>query len=107
MTSRRRQLEQGLAKIPHVVVEPSQFGGEPAFWAHGREILHFHDDDVVDLRLTRGEIRDRRADLRADPRVDLRASTSSDWVEIRFSRPADVEFVVDLARVAATANNRR
>jgi hypothetical protein len=107
MTSRRRQLEQRLGKIPNVVVEPSQLGGEPAFWSHGREIMHFHDDDVVDLRLTRGEIRDRRADLRADPRVELRASTSSDWVEIHFSSPADVEFVVDLARVAAAANDRR
>jgi len=94
-------------KIPDIVVEPSQFGGEPAFWAHGQEIVHFHDDDVVDLRLTRGEIRGRRADLRADPRVELRVSTSSDWVEIHFSTPADIEFVVDLARVAATANQRR
>ncbi len=96
-------LAAGLCRIDGVVEGESAFRPGPGFWAGGKEIAHFDGPDAIDLRLTRAEIRARRADLRADPRVELRGS-SSDWVTIRVGSPADEEFVLGLAEVAAAAH---
>jgi len=68
--------------------------------------MHFHDANVVDVRLTSGEIAARRGALRIDDRVVLRASPGSDWLEVTVRSGADVDFVVELVTVAATANRR-
>jgi hypothetical protein len=60
----------------------SMFGSGQALWVDGREIAHRDDDGRFDVRLTRQAIRELRARLRADPRVHLRASTSSDGIEL-------------------------
>src|SRR4051794_14485555 len=100
----REALEARLAEIDGVQIGESVFSDGPGYWVNAKEIAHFDADDIIDLRLTRAEIRERRAALRADPRVELRKSTSSDWLEIRISTRDDVAFVADLARVAAAAH---
>ena len=100
----RKQLEARLGSIPDVVCAPAVFADDDGYWVDAKEILHFHAPDAVEVRLTRAEIRARRTELRADPRVALRPSTSSDWLEVRFARRADVDFVVALAEVAAAAH---
>jgi hypothetical protein len=92
-----------LCRIGGVVAGASAFKAGPGFWVGGKEIAHFEDEHVIDLRLTQAEIRARRAELRADPRVRLRAS-SSDWVTIEFASPADEQFVLALAEAAAAAH---
>jgi hypothetical protein len=67
------------------------------------EVAHFDGDDVVDLRLTRSVIRERRQELKADPRVTLRRS-GSDWLQLRFQTVADVEFAVTLMEAAVAAH---
>jgi hypothetical protein len=96
-------LAAALCGIDGVVEGESAFRPGPGFWAGGKEIAHFDGPDAIDLRLTRAEIRARRAELRADPRVELRAS-SSDWLTITVCSPADEEFVIGLAAVAAAAH---
>jgi hypothetical protein len=81
-------------------------GSGNALWVGEREIMHFHSDNAVDVRLTRREIAARRAELRADDRVTLRRSASSDWLEIEMHSAKDVDFVVALLRIAAEANRR-
>jgi hypothetical protein len=100
----REQLEAQLAAIGGVDVGESVFGAGDGYWVNGKEIAHFDDDDVIDVRLTRIEIRSRRATLRVDPRVRLRTSSSSDWLEIRLTSPDDVAFAADLARAAVAAH---
>jgi len=68
---------------------------------NGKEVAHFDADDVLGIRLTRGVIRERRAELQADPRVELRPSSSSDWLEVRIGKAADIEFVAGLVELAA------
>jgi len=97
------RLTAALSRIDGVIEAESVFRPGPGFWAGGKEIAHFDGPGGVDLRLTRAEIRARRAELRADPRVELRSS-SSDWVTITVSSPADEDFVIGLAQVAATAH---
>jgi hypothetical protein len=100
----REQLEAQLEAIEGVDVGESVFGVGHGYWVNGKEIAHFDADDVIDVRLTRIEIGSRRAILRADPRVQLRTSASSDWLEIRLRSPDDVSFAADLARVAVAAH---
>jgi hypothetical protein len=92
-----------LCRISGVAEGESAFKDGPGFWAGGKEIAHFESERAIDLRLTKAEIRARRAELRADPRVTLRAS-SSDWLTVEFNSPADEDFVSALAEVAAAAH---
>ena len=100
----RDELEARIRVIGGVEVGESAFGAGRGYWVNGREIAHFDADDVIDVRLTRVEIRSRRAELRVDPRVQLRNSSSSDWLEIRIRRPHDVVFVTELVEVAVAAH---
>lgn len=72
-------------------------------WAGRREVAHFDGDGFLDVRLTRGAIRVRRGELRADPRVILRR-TGSDWLAVWIETEADLEFAVPLV-ADAVANN--
>ncbi len=99
----RTRLAEQLRGLEGVVESPSAFGPGGAFWCNGKEIAHFDSDSVVDLRLTRAVIRELRATLRDDARVELRRGTS-DWLEVRMSSSDDVGFVFELAERAAAAH---
>jgi luciferase-like monooxygenase/integrase-like protein len=113
-TGRRRQnasvarlrdhVDRRLRAIDGVEQGESPFGSGAGYWVGGKEILHFDADDAVDVRLTRAEIGRRRSELRADDRIQLRPSSSADWIEVRLGTVADVELVVELARIAAAAH---
>jgi hypothetical protein len=92
-----------LCQIDAVVEGESSFKDGPALWVNGKEIAHFEGERAIDLRLTRAEIRARRASLRADPRVSLR-SASSDWITVEFADLGDEAFVRELAEIAAAAH---
>jgi hypothetical protein len=104
--SLRDSLIAGLLKFPPEVEEHrSRFAPMMAWRVSGREFLHFHGENEIDLRLTRAVIRDQRAQLRGDHRVDLRQH-SSDWIRVSLSSPDDVRFALRLARLAVAANRR-
>ena len=79
------------------------FGTGDAYWCNGKEIAHFESDTVIEVRLTKAEIRERRERLEADPRVELRPS-GADWITVTLASTRDVAFVVDLVRVAVKAH---
>ena len=93
-----KQLLARLAELPGVEQRPSQFHGEPAFWIDGREFVHTHGDEWIEIRLT-GKLISRLDDERA-----LRRSRTSDWVMVD---PSHVELVLELASQALDANRRR
>jgi hypothetical protein len=99
----RASLAAQLRRIQGVAESPSTFGPENAFWCNGKEIAHLEGADAVDLRLTRSAIRELRAVLRSDQRVELR-SAGSDWIEVHVSSTDDVAFVVEIAERAAQAH---
>jgi Luciferase len=92
-----------LRRIDGVVEGDSVFTDGPGFWVNGKQMAHFLDDNVLQLRLTRSVIREHRDRLRADARVELRQA-ASDWVKIRVTKPSDVALVSELAGVAAAAH---
>jgi hypothetical protein len=106
-------LRAALAAIEGVEEKPSRFNGSVAFWVGGIEIAHFddadvdaHDDaDVVDIRLTAPLIRARRSELRANPAVTLRASSSADWLEVSLKTADDELLCIELVNAAARAHS--
>jgi hypothetical protein len=103
LTGMTERLAAALCRIDGVAEGESVFKAGPGFWVNGTEIAHFEDASAIDLRLTRAQIRANRARLRDDPRVTLRSS-SSDWLTVGFTTPADEAFVLELAQIAAAAH---
>jgi hypothetical protein len=85
-----------------VVERQSRYKDDLAYWVEGREIAHLEAENVLDLRLTKAVISKHRAELKADPRIELRAG--SDWVTMRVG-PGDAAFVRRLLRQAVEANS--
>jgi hypothetical protein len=103
LTGMTDALAAALCRIDGVVEGESAFKDGPGFWVNGTEIAHFEGATAIDLRLTRAEIRARRARLREDPRVTLRSS-SSDWLTVEFGTAAGGPLVLELAGIAAAAH---
>jgi hypothetical protein len=102
--SRPEPLLVRLAAIDGVEEGESAFKAGPGLWVNGKEIAHFDDEEVIDIRLTAPLIRARRAELRELPSVTLRRSSSADWVEVRVRGTDDEQLVVGLVKDAALAH---
>lgn len=96
-------LRDAMTELDDVVESPSMFKDDLAYWVNGKEIAHFEANGLIEIRLTRAVIRERRGELKVDPRVDLRYS-GSDWIVVCYSSPQDLPFVVDLVEEAAAAH---
>lgn len=93
-----------LAQVEGFAEGSSIFGASDddlAYFVNGTQVACERNGEL-ELRVTRPVIRQHRDRLRGDPRVELRGS--SDWLTVRTARPADDDFVLDLARLAAAAH---
>lgn len=99
----RDQLAERILDLDDVRLATSRFSGAEAFFVGRREFAHFHAGNELDLRLTRAEISRRGAALLEDRRVS-RPNPRGDWVEVRFPRRADLDFVLELVAAAREAN---
>ena len=93
-----------LLEIDGVIESPSMFSDRRALWMNGTEIAHEDTDGRYDVRLTRQRIRQMRDRLEGEPCVQLRASSSSDWVVIEVDDAGDAELLVELVTAAANAH---
>jgi hypothetical protein len=66
----------------------------------GKDFAHFHNDNELDIRLTKGIISSEGLVHPIDSRVHPNRSKSSHWIEVRFSKAADIERLVHLVRLA-------
>ena len=103
MATLRTIVDDQLRRVRGVVLSESMFGHGNAYWCNGKEIAHFEGESVLEVRLTRAVIRERRGKLEVDPRIELRPS-GADWITVRLASDADVTFVVDVVRAAAKAH---
>jgi len=101
MSDLRRQLVQRLEKLG---VEdravPGRNDGFSCLHFRGKEFAHFHDDNELDIRLSKAIISREGLTHPADSRVHPKRSKHSHWIEVRFSRVADLERVAHLVRLA-------
>ena len=91
------------ASIDGAALGEGAFSPGPAIWVGRREVAHFDADGPLDVRLTRGVIRERRSELRAEDRVSLRPS-QSDWIEVSITTDADADHAFALVADAVAAN---
>jgi Family of unknown function (DUF5519) len=99
----REELEARLALLPDLVRRVSRYGNGLAYYVANREIVHFHGDQRMDVRLTREVIRLRKAEGGFDQRVQTRGP-SADWATVRVQEPSDVELGLSLVEEAIRAN---
>lgn len=103
MADLRRQIERRLRIIDGLLAGESMFGHGRAYWANGKEVLHFEESGFVEIRLTRPVISKQRPALKSDGRVVLRPH-GRDWIGVQYATAADVDFVAQLAAQAVEAH---
>lgn len=91
------------AEVNDAALGDSTFGHGEALFVGKREIAHLDGPTTVDIRLTRAGIRERRDELREDPRVDLRRG-QSDWLEFTVRTADDADAALALLTAAVEAN---
>lgn len=76
-------------KIDGVMLGESAFGGGPALWVDAKQITNQVDDDTVEVRIG-------RANIRKEPRVRVRTK-SSDWCELPAKHTKLLAEMIELA----------
>jgi hypothetical protein len=93
-----------LGRLDGADIGESMFTGGQALWVNGKEVAHFEEGGVVDIRLTSPLIRQRRSELRENPAVTLRKSSGADWLEVAVSSKPDEDLVRELVLLAISAH---
>ena len=96
-------LEGCCARADGAALGEGAFAPGPALWIGKREVAHFDEERRLEVRLTRTEIRRRRAELQLDDRVSLRHGTS-DWLEVAIESDDDARWATALVLDAVEAN---
>lgn len=100
MSKLRKVLVEKLSRISGLEDRPSKVGGGSAIFYNGKEIAHFHHDNEIDVRLTKKIIRQEGLNHPSDSTIHKHRSPTSEWIEIRFTKVADVDEVVRLFKLA-------
>ena len=100
MNKLKTQLLDELRNIEGVEDGHSPVAGGTALFYRGREFAHFHNDNELDLRLTKSVI---AAEGLTHPSGSVHHPTrsmSSPWIEVRFTTPKDIAHVAKLVKLA-------
>ncbi len=97
-------LDSKILSLPRVEKRRSRWMDTDAYFIGGREFVHFHRNDEVDVRLTSGFQRKYASEIRNDPRVRFRRNPSQ-WLAIDYRTREDVDYAFRIVKLAATANS--
>jgi hypothetical protein len=100
MSKLRKLLIEKLEQIPGLEDRPSKVAGGSAIFYHDKEIAHFHDDNEIDIRLSKKLIRSEGLTHPKDSKFHKSRSISSNWLELKFHSTEDVNEVVRLFKLA-------
>jgi hypothetical protein len=99
----RRDIERRLATFPGLIARESRYGHGLAFYVGRREIVHFHGEERMDVRLTAGVIQRRQREGGLDDRVKPEGGAPN-WVKVRVAEARDIALAVALAEEAVRSN---
>ncbi len=99
-TMLKQELLKALASIEGLTAEPSAVSGGIALFFRGCEFAHFHNDNELDLRLTKKVIQAQGIAHPTDSTHDPDRSPSSPWIEVRFTKESEVERTAELIKLA-------
>lgn len=100
MSNIRKQLIRELLKIEGITekIWPDRSDGFSSLQIDGKEFAHFHNDNEIDIRLTRRIIsREMLVHPNASKNHPNR-SKNSPWIEIHFFNKNDIELIVMLVK---------
>ena len=89
-----------LQRIPGLEDRPSKVAGGSAIFYRDKEIAHFHNDNEIDVRLTKKIIKREGLNHPSDSKIHWHRSPNSEWIEIRFKSVRAVNEVVRLFKLA-------
>ena len=96
----RATLETRLKALPDVTVAPWKDTDLVSVAHKGKEVGHFHGDDVIDLRLSPKVIRDEGLSRDISAAIHPDRPKTSRWIGVRFRTEADVTQIVRLVKLA-------
>ena len=96
----RQRLEDQLLALEGVTVAPWKDGQLICVTYRGKEVGHFHGQDVLDLRLLPKIIREEGLTRDVSKEIHPDRTLTSRWIGVRFGTAAEVEQVLRLARRA-------
>lgn len=99
----KSELQARILNNGEIELRKSRFSDVEAFFVGTREIAHFHDKKEIDVRVTKAMIKKMGFLKSNDSRVHVR-SASSDWVEVKFSKESDLNFILEIVDIAAREN---
>lgn len=100
MSKLRKELIKKLERIENLEDRPSKVAGGSAIFYKNKEIAHFHNDNEIDVRLTKKIIRKEGLNHPNDSKIHKHRSPSSEWIEIRFHKASDIDEVVRFFKLA-------
>lgn len=99
----REELEARLRAIEGLSRRASRHGDSFSYFVADREIVHFHGDERMDVRLTRERVRLHEAEAPFDRRVTTRGP-SAHWVAVQVRESRDIALALELVDEAIRAN---
>ena len=96
----RALLEERLRALEGVTVEPWKDGKLICVNYHGKEVGHFHGQDVLDLRLSAKTIREEGLTREVSQEIHPDRALNSRWIGVRLADAADIDAVVRLVKRA-------
>jgi hypothetical protein len=79
---------------------PGRDDGFSSLYYRGKSFAHFHNDNELDIRLTKNVIAREALKHPLDSTVHPKRAKTSQWIELRFRTPADFDRVVRLVKLA-------
>ena len=79
---------------------PGRDDGFSSLYYRGKAYAHFHNDNELDIRLTKNVIVREGLTHPSGSTVHPNRSKTSHWIELRFHTSADLDRVVELVKVA-------
>jgi hypothetical protein len=102
MESLKKQLLQHIHAVQDLQALPSEVAGGTALFYKGKEFAHFHNDNEIDLRLTKKLIKSLGLNHPERSTFHPTRASSSNWIEVRFHTPEEVLTAVALVRLAVS-----
>jgi len=104
MATLKQQLVKKLEAIPGVEHQPyaNRDDGFSALLYYGKDLAHFHNNNELDLKLTKGLIKREGLKHYSDSKAHPKRSANSPWIELRFTQSSDIDEVVRLVNLAVS-----
>ena len=100
MQSLKEKLIEAVEQIPGVENRPSPVAGGSALHYKGREFAHFHNDNELDLKLTKKLIKQEGIAHPENSTFHPGRASGSQWIELRFNQGCEVQEIARLVELA-------